>query len=428
MQSAIKAGGASARVLLIAYHFPPIRGSSGIQRTLRFAQHLPKYGWEPIVLTIDPRAYPDAASSAGNEIPAGLEVHRAFGLDTARQLRVFGRYPGFLAVPDRWRTWATWAIPKAMELVRQRRIDVIWSTFPIATAQRIGLEAARRSGLPWVAEFRDPMWQGSYPPDPKVNRAFKLLEAQTVERANAVVMTTPSALDQYRKRFAALPAERFVMIENGFDEETFRRAEASAGTPERAPEPGAAPLVLLHSGLVYRSERDPTALFDALALLRGEGRLGPADLRIVLRASGNETEYAAMLRERRIEDLVSLVPGLEYLAALREMLSVDALLLMQAANCNAQIPAKLYEYVRAGRPVLALTDPVGDTARTLRRLGVGTIARLESAEEIRQALPDFLAEVRAGRAARPAIEAVRSCSRESQAGELAGLLDRVTGR
>jgi hypothetical protein len=78
--------------------------------------------------------------------------------------------------------------------------------------------------------------------------------------------------------------------------------------------------------------------------------------------------------------------------------------------------------------VLALTDPAGDTARTLRRLGVGTIARLESAEEIRQALPAFLAEVRAGRAARPAIEAVRSCSRESQAGELAGLLDRVTGR
>ncbi len=236
MQSGTHAGVAAARVLLIAYHFPPIRGSSGIQRTLRFAQHLPKYGWEPIVLTIDPRAYPDAASAAGNEVPAGLEVHRAFGLDAARQLRVLGRYPGFLAVPDRWRTWAHWAVPKAMELIRRRRVDVIWSTFPIATAHRIGLQAARRSGLPWVAEFRDPMWQGSYPPDPKVNRAFKQLEIEAVERSAAVVMTTPSAIDQYRARFAGLPPEHFVMIENGFDEETFRRAEGQihAGAPQAA--------------------------------------------------------------------------------------------------------------------------------------------------------------------------------------------------
>jgi glycosyltransferase involved in cell wall biosynthesis len=428
MQPGTPPGGTPARVLLIAYHFPPVRGSSGVQRTLRFAQHLPKFGWKPIVLTIDPRAYPDAAGSAGNEVPPDLEVHRAFGLDAARQLRVLGRYPGFLAVPDRWRTWAHWAVPKALELVRRRRIDVIWSTFPIATAHRIGLEAARRSGLPWVAEFRDPMWQGSYPPDPKVNRAFKQLEERSVERAAAVVMTTPTALDQYRSRFTGLPAERFTMIENGYDEETFRRAEAA---PDGAGQPRterSAPLVLLHSGLVYRSERDPTALFDALASLKREGRVGVDTLRIVLRASGNEPEYAAMLRDRGIEDIVQLVPGLEYLAALREMLGVDGLLLMQAANCNAQVPAKLYEYVRAGRPILALTDPAGDTARTLRRLGTGTIARLESAEEIRLALPAFLDDLRAGRAEVATPEAVRRCSRESQTADLAKLLDRVVGR
>jgi hypothetical protein len=151
-------------------------------------------------------------------------------------------------------------------------------------------------------------------------------------------------------------------------------------------------------------------------------------LRIVLRASGNEPEYAAMLRDRGIEDIVQLVPGLEYLAALREMLGVDGLLLMQAANCNAQVPAKLYEYVRAGRPILALTDPAGDTARTLRRLGTGTIARLESAEEIRLALPAFLDDLRAGRAEVATPEAVRRCSRESQTADLAKLLDRVVGR
>ena len=85
-------------VLLIAFHFPPIKGSSGVQRTLRFAQHLPKFGWRPIVLTIDPRAYEEAGNIVGNEIPEGLEVHRAFGLNTARQLSLFGRYPEALAL------------------------------------------------------------------------------------------------------------------------------------------------------------------------------------------------------------------------------------------------------------------------------------------------------------------------------------------
>lgn len=412
------------RVLLVAYHFPPIKGSSGIQRTLRFAQHLPKFGWDPVVLTIDPRAYPESGASAGNEAPPGVEVHRAFGLDTARHLRLAGRYPGFLAVPDRWRTWRYWAVPKAVSLVRSRRIDALWSTFPIATAHSIGLAAARRTGLPWVAEFRDPMWQGRYPFDPAVNRAFRTLEADCVQRANAVVMTTPSALEQYRERFATLPARRFALIENGYDEETFARAEAALGE-QPAPGRGDGPLVLLHSGLVYRSERDPTALFDALARLKREGIVDAGRLRIVLRASGHEAEYRQMLADRGITDLVTLEPGIAYLDALREMLTVDGLLLMQAANCNAQIPAKLYEYVRAGRPLLALTDPAGDTARTLERIGVGCVARLDSVEEICAALPRFLAELRSGTARRAQPAEVRGVSRESQAGALAGLLDRI---
>lgn len=146
-------------VLLVAYHFPPLRGSSGVQRTLRFAQHLPKFGWRPIVLTIHPQAYDEKADSAGNELPADLEVHRAFGFNTAKHLSVFGRYPGFLALPDRWATWRAWAVPKGMRAIKENAIQAIWSTFPIATAQRIGLDIACRTKLPWIAEFRDPMWQ-----------------------------------------------------------------------------------------------------------------------------------------------------------------------------------------------------------------------------------------------------------------------------
>ena len=91
---------ADRTVLLIAYHFPPVQGSSGMQRTLRFSQHLSKFGWQCVVLSISPRAYEARSSSTGNEVPPGVTVHRAFGLDAARQLSIAGRYPRSLALPE----------------------------------------------------------------------------------------------------------------------------------------------------------------------------------------------------------------------------------------------------------------------------------------------------------------------------------------
>jgi hypothetical protein len=415
-------------VLLIAYHFPPVRGSSGVQRTLRFAQHLPKYGWRPIVLSIDPRAYAQTSAQVdGNELPPGLEVRRAFGLDAGRHLSVFGRYPRSLALPDRWATWRFWATRAARKLIRERNVTAIWSTFPIATAHRIGLEIARSSGLPWVAEFRDPMWQGDYPPDPKVNRAWERLEQMIFAEARRVVVVTPGAASLYRERFPDYGASRVALIENGYDEETFSRAEQSLAVANDTV-PGGGPVTLLHSGVIYPSERDPTQFFAAVQALKRRGEISSADLRIVLRATGDDARYRRDLAALDIADIVCLAPAIDYLAALREMLTVDGLLVLQAANCNAQIPAKLYEYLRAGRPVLALTDPAGDTAATLAAAGTGMVARLDSQQEIEAALTEFLVRLREGKFRLPSAAAVARCSREAQAGQLAELLGEVTAQ
>lgn len=415
-------------VLLIAFHFPPIQGSSGWQRTLRFAQYLPRCGWRPIVLTIDPRAYEAQQAGPGGLVPPEVEVHRAFGLDTARHLSLFGRYPGRLAVPDRWATWRPFAVRRALRLVREANVRAVWSTFPIATAHAIGHAVAQRSKLPWIAEFRDPMWQGDYPPEPAMNAAWKSLERKVFGRASAVVVTTPGAVRTYAERFPTFDARRLVLIENGYDEETFRsaeRARADAGTVGGRPE--GRPVRLLHSGIVYRSERDPSQLFAAVAELKRSGRLGRDDLRIVFRACGDEPGYRRDLEALGIEDIVQLEPPLGYREALEEMLTADGLLILQASNCNAQVPAKLYEYLRAGRPILALTDPRGDTAAALHRAQAGTVVPLDSKAAIVEALPSFVAELRAGHGRTAPREVVQRYSRESQAREFARLLDEVTG-
>ena len=90
------------RVLMIAYHYPPMRGSSGIQRTLKFSHYLPQSGWGPVMLSAHPRAYANPGDDQMGDIPSSVPVTRAFALDTARHLAIGGRYAGFMALPDRW--------------------------------------------------------------------------------------------------------------------------------------------------------------------------------------------------------------------------------------------------------------------------------------------------------------------------------------
>ena len=107
------------------------------------------------------------------------------------------------------------------------------------------------------------------------------------------------------------------------------------------------------------------------------------------------------------------------------MLDADGLLILQAANCNSQIPAKLYEYLRAQRPILALTDANGDTAQSLRGAGIDTIAPLDDRSAIATGLLRFIALLRAGTAPVTPMADVRLRSREGRTQELASLLDNL---
>ena len=407
-------------VLMIAYHFPPLAGSSGIQRTLRFVQHLPALGWQPIVLTADPRAYERTSPDLMKDVPDGTVVRRAFALDTARHLNIRGRYMGWMARPDRWTSWRFDAVRQGLKMVKQFKPDAIWSTYPIATAHVIAQQLQRKTGLPWMADFRDPMAQMGYPADPDTWRSYHRIEQEAVERASRSVFTTPGAAQMYRERYPQA-ASRITVLENGYDEESF------ANTP---PAPVRVltddqPVVLLHSGIVYPSERDPTQLFQALQRLQASGDLTARQLTLRFRASAHDDMLAQLARQYGVQDFIELCPAVPYREALAEMLSVDALLVMQASNCNAQIPAKIYEYLRAGRPILGLTDPTGDTAGVLRSAGLDTMARIDSVDEIAAALPRFVAAVRARAVRLPDPSAVRNASRQGRSEAFAQLLNGV---
>lgn len=169
------------RVLLIAFHFPPIRGSSGVQRTLSFCRYLPDYGWQPTVLTVNQNAFPLVSQDQLKDVPAGVDVNRAFTLDAGRHLALGGWSPNILSLPDRWASWHWMGTRLARRLMRERKFDAIWSTYPIATAHRIGATIARESGAPWIADFRDGMYDEWFPADAARKDWHKRIERDAVK-------------------------------------------------------------------------------------------------------------------------------------------------------------------------------------------------------------------------------------------------------
>ena len=198
---------------MIAFHYPPFSGGSGVHRTLKFTKYLPEFGWQPLVLTANRQAYSHSANGH-SEVPDGVETMRAFALDAKRHLSFRGKYLQCLALPDQWISWWPSAVVEGLSLIRKHRPDVIWSTYPIATAHLIGLTLNRLSSIPWIADFRDPMTDTDpqsgqeYPLDARIRRANARIERWTMNHCTRAVVTTPGTLLIYVNRFPAVSENR----------------------------------------------------------------------------------------------------------------------------------------------------------------------------------------------------------------------------
>jgi len=411
------------RALFVAFHFPPQAASSGIQRTLSFSRHLGNHGWSPLILSANPIAYSVKNSSQLAMLPPDLVVKRAFALDTKRHLGILGRYPEMLALPDRWISWWLSAVPAGLSLIRRYKPEVIWSTFPIASAPLIALTLHRITGLPWVADFRDPMLQDDYPSTKLQRKAYGWIEQQAIHRCKKAVFTTHSAMDAYKRRFPEFLHEKFAVIENGYDEDVF--SDATAGPHPDTLKNGTS-LTLLHSGVLYADGRDPSAFFEAIAVLKAHGSVNASRLRVILRATGDDPYFNALVKKYGIEDIVSIEASVPYRDALNEMLNVDGLIVFQGAPFNTQIPAKIYEYFRARKPILGLLDLAGETARVIGAAGFQDIAAMDSAAAIAPVLERFIARIRDGNAHVASETVIAASSRANRAAELARIFHHAT--
>jgi glycosyltransferase involved in cell wall biosynthesis len=266
------------------------------------------------------------------------------------------------------------------------------------------------------------MVEGGYPSDASQRRAFSWIERKTVADASRCVFTTGGTLRLYAERYPLVTRRRLAIVPNGYDEGSFKAAERVHQEPTGS---ASRPLVLLHSGTLYPSERDPKSFFTALVALLQRGRIGSERVKIILRAPGFEQQHRRLVEDLGLQGIVLIEPPISHRDAIKEMLAADGLIVLQASNCNNQVPAKVYEYLRARRPILALTDPVGDTAGVLRSAGIRAIASLTDPGEIARVLDLFVEDIRAGTATLPDEHEIVKHSRRAQTAALADIFDDV---
>jgi len=295
---------AQRNVLMITFHYPPSNTSSGGLRPLKFGKYLPELGWQSSVLTVPTRCHESTDDGLLQQIPSGVSVHRAFCLDTKAALSIRGKYPGLLAVPDRYVSWLPSGASYAIRAVRRGQVDALLSTSPVPTAHLIGLVTKRITKVPWVADFRDP-WvetEGS-----EVHGRLRLsvelwLERQVVRHADRILVTTRELGDYLTERYGAMIADRVQAVYNGYDEADFNGLGARADASDY--------FTVVHAGLLDVHYRNPEPILLAIRQCLDGGVLPQGKLRVRFIGAGAFADGGAMDRliaRLRLEGVVQTV-------------------------------------------------------------------------------------------------------------------------
>lgn len=414
------------RVLVVAFHYPPDNTSTGVLRTLKFTQYLLGHGWRSHVISVPVALYPSCDPDNARVLPDGIEVERTWACDVKRALGIRGVYPGFAGVPDRYWPWYFSATRAGLRAVRTGAVQAIYSTLPVPTAHLVGLALKRRTGLPWLADFRDPWVEASLPP---LRRRFEArLERAVVTRADRVICNTPAMRRAFLAAYPAIDPGKFVVITNGYDE-----AELAGIVPRPGPR-----FRILHAGTLDDENRNPRGLLLGVRSALDRGWLREDDLELMLLGAGRHADAPGFRRDLDQTRLAACTTIVRERIAYREALALSAgadVVVVLSENLGAtagrdvqdftalQVPVKLYEALRLGRPVLALVSG-GAVAELLASTGVGITIAPQDTEAIAASLRDaYRTRTRAGTSIAPAPAAIAAYGRERLTEQLARELD-----
>jgi glycosyltransferase involved in cell wall biosynthesis len=432
---------ARPRLLVVSWYFPP-GNTIGAVRVGKLAKYLHDNAIDFRVLTASRWELPETLPleipadhvistpwTDVNEPPAAVRAARAWLRRERDEMRLEPGVPRAGAAPPRRginRTWRTltnvpdrqigW-LPHALAGAKRRlggwRPDLIYASAPPFTSLVVADRLAVRYGCPWVIEFRDRWVDDPYYEKPPWRMAIETRwERRLAERAAAIVTVSEPWAESFRIKY---PAKPVTTILNGFDPDDFARDPSGP--------PGGGPLSIVYTGAIYPGRRDPTPLFAAI------GRLGRKAEDIRVRFYGTTPEHVLPLAHAcGVARLVEVFSSVPYRQSIRIQKTADVLLLLQWNDPREQgnVPAKLFEYLAARRPILGLGLADGVPAGVIRARRAGLLANEPDAiaDQLRVWLDE---KQRTGRVAALGADACSGFSRAEQFGRLIDHLTDLVG-
>ncbi|AMA72027.1 glycosyl transferase family 1 [Aneurinibacillus sp. XH2] len=403
---------ASRKMLLVAYLFPPI-GGGGVPRALKMAKYLAEDGWEVHVLTVDDTYYATRDDSLLRQLPENVIIHRAQEWNPVQKMRppqkespkrdrsqeaaavktgeglrqavrqkvvpMLKKIKNTLMIPDDMIGWMPFAVKLGEEVIKKHNIPIMFSTSGPYTNHLVGRSLKRKTGVVWIADFRDPWTQNMHRSGVAWREAWEeRMERSVMAEADAITTVTHGFAENFMKKFGK-EIKRMEVIHNGFDPNDY----LDIATP---PEDGK--FTLAYPGIFYK-ERNPRLLLQAVAELIQEGKVDRAS--IVLRFAGvfdypGYSDNIDCVRRLGLEDIVDIQGNLPHKKALEMMKGADVLMLIgdTAPGSGVYIPGKLYEYMAIGHPILALSVE-GESTEIIRKFHLGEVVNPLNKDEIKQA-------------------------------------------
>jgi glycosyltransferase involved in cell wall biosynthesis len=399
------------KVLIITYYWPP-SGGAGVQRWLKFVKYLRDFGIEPIIYTHSNGEIPSVDLSLEKDIPQGIEVlkqpiwepygfykklmgkksneriNTGFLTEQKKPKRTEGFsiwVRGNFFIPDARKFWIKPSTKFLTEYLTQNKVDAIISTGPPHSMHLIALGIKKQfPQLPWIADFRDPWTNIDFYKDLRLTKwadqKHKRLEKEVLSTANAV-LSVGQTLSQELKD---LGAKRVITITNGFDEEDLPKSKPILDEK----------FTIAHIGSMTRT-RNPIVLWKALQELEKENSDFASQLQIKL--VGKADIYVMeTLRQYELEKFLNKIDYIPHQEVIAEQQKSHVLLLVvnDAPNAKGILTGKVFEYLAAQRPILAIAPEDGDLARVIQETQTGKVFadRTENYSALKKHLLDRFAK------------------------------------
>lgn len=385
------------KVLIITYYWPPA-GGPGVQRWLKFVKYLREFEVEPVVYIPEDAHYPLTDPSLLKEVPADItilqkkikEPYALSGLISRKQTstissgiisepgkqsllqKVMLFIRGNFFIPDARKFWIKPSVKFLTKYLQQNEIDTVITTGPPHSVHLIGKGLKEKTGIIWIADFRDPWTNIGYHKKLKMTSSSRVkhakLEKEVLNKADHVLTTSFTTAAEFREK----TSRPVSVITNGYDITKNFKA-----VPDRK-------FSLSHIGSLL-SGRDPRNLWRCLGELVSEDEVFGKDFLLKLTGAVSE-DVLRSIKEAGLEDNLEINEYVPHPEALELQRNSSVLLLVEidSEETRAIIPGKLFEYMAAKRPILAMGPDKWDVIKILNETGAGDVFSYSDSEILKQ--------------------------------------------